>query len=81
MYHTLFLIVFLETSPPTIFLRPNVDMMFSQQEVPQKSIIECKEYTGVDPFDPEQMSDIYNELKYVDCLYYDLGAHEHNIYQ
>tara|TARA_Y100000015_G_scaffold36941_1_gene38528 strand:+ start:320 stop:487 length:168 start_codon:yes stop_codon:yes gene_type:complete len=55
--------------------------MFSQQEVPQKSIIECKEYTGVDPFDPEQMSDIYNELKYVDCLYYDLGAHEHNIYQ
>ena len=81
MYETLFLIVFLNTSPPTIFLKSNVEMMFSAKEVPQKTITECRDWTGVDPFNPEQMSNIYNELAYMDCVYYDMGAHEHNIYQ
>lgn len=55
--------------------------MFTAREVPQKTIIECRDYTGVDPFNEEQMSNIYNELTYMDCVYYDLGDHEHNIYQ
>ena len=81
MFETLFLMVFVTSSPQTIYLRSNVEGMFSAKEIPQKTIIECRDYTGVDPFDPEQMSDIYNELAYMDCVYYDLGAHEHNIYQ
>mgnify|MGYP003137785636 FL=1 len=55
--------------------------MFSGREVPQKTITECRDWTGVDPFNEEQMSDFMNELNYMDCVYYDFGAHEHNIYQ
>ena len=81
MFETLFLTVILNAETPTILIKSAVGSMFTAREVPQKTIIECRDYTGVDPFNEEQMSNIYNELTYMDCVYYDLGDHEHNIYQ
>ncbi len=81
MFETVFLTVLLNRTPPTILIRSGFDSMFSGREVPQKTITECRDWTGVDPFNEEQMSDFMNELNYMDCVYYDFGAHEHNIYQ
>ena len=81
MFETVFLTVILSSNPPTIFLRPNVGMMFTAREIPQKTITECRDWTGIDPFNKEVMDNFYNELTYMNCVYYDLGDHEHNIYQ
>ena len=81
MFETVFLTILLNQTPPMILIRSGYISMFTQREVPQKTITECREWTGIDPFDQEVMSDFFNELKYMNCVYYDLGDHEHNIYQ
>lgn len=81
MFETVFLTVLLNQTPPTILIRSGYISMFSDREIPQKTIIECRDWTGIDPFNEEQMSNFMNELNYMDCVYYDLGDHEHNIYQ
>ena len=79
MYETVFLTILLASQ--TVLIRSGVDSMFTSNEVPKKTIQECAIHTGIDPFNQEQMSNFYNELTYMDCVYHDLGDHEHNIYQ
>ena len=68
--------------PPTLLIKSTVGSMSSASERYYKrqsrSVVITLELIHSLT---EQMSNIYNELTYMDCVYYDLGAHEHNIYQ
>ena len=78
MIETAFLMITLNGGPVRVL--PDIEHMFVNPVVPTQVVKECTEYTGVDPYNVEQMSNIYNELNLMDCFFYDVGNHEHNIY-
>ena len=60
-------------------VRAQYESMFAVKQIPTSVVRECTEWSGVNPYDPEEMSNVYNELYLMECFYYDVGAHEHNI--
>ena len=78
MIETAFLLIALNGG--TVRVLPELESMFVDPVVPTQVVKECTEYTGISPYNIEQMSNIYNELELMDCFFYDVGAHEHNIY-
>ena len=77
MIETAFLMIVLN-GPITI--KPQYQGMFAVNTIPTQTVSECADYSGVDPYNTNHMSDIMKELDLLDCFFYDVGNHEHNIY-
>ena len=77
MIETLFLLITLNGGP--VIVKPQYESMFAIKQIPESVVKECSEWSGVDPYDTEQMSNIYKEMYLMECFFYDVGNHEHNI--
>lgn len=77
MFETFFLLILLDG---TVTVKPKYESMFVINPIPAQTVKECAEYSGVDPYNREHMGDMMRELDLLDCFYYDVGDHEHNIY-
>ena len=78
MIETAFLMIVLNGGPVTV--KPNYEELFAVNPIPERVVRECAEYSGVDPYNIMHMNDIMKELDLLDCFFYDVGDHEHNIY-
>ena len=79
MIETIFLLITLNGGP--IVVKPQYESMFAVKQIPGTVVQECAEWSGVDPYSTKDMSNVYNELYLMECFFYDIGAHEHNILQ
>lgn len=62
-----------------IQIKPQFDNMFKANPIPEKIIRECRDWSGVDPYNQKQMNNMYNELLFMECIFYDTGNHEHSV--
>jgi len=73
VFETIFLIV---TLGGEIRVKPTYEPMFNHNPLPESVIKECSEWSGVDPYDKDDITHGRNEFKFLGCVYYDSGDHE-----
>ena len=73
---TIFLIIALNGD---IHIKEGPDTMFRHDPIPQSVVKECTEWSGVNPYNAKEIGNAMNELLFLECVYYDMGDHEHAI--
>ena len=76
MIETLFLIINLSGG---IQFKDGPDSMFRHNPIPESVVRECSEWSGVNPYDEQQIKQPLKEMLFLECVYYDMGEHEHAI--